>query len=133
MGAELQVRHPIQTVESIRLAELICGRGGSAKLRYPPLSSSFLVVLCILTLGVIALFTPFVLTGLFCDSDVTPSFQGRALKSLGQTSRTFSVLPRLTVEWQSNIGRPSTACAWCCTTAEGSLHRRTGQSSRPEA
>src|SRR6202171_5384681 len=29
MGAELQVRHPIQTVESIRLAELICRRGDS--------------------------------------------------------------------------------------------------------
>jgi len=34
-----------------------------------------LIFLNILPLCVIALFTPFVLTGLFCDSDVTPSFQ----------------------------------------------------------
>jgi len=33
-----------------------------------------LIFLSILTLCVIALFTPFVLTGLFCDSDVTPNF-----------------------------------------------------------
>ena len=33
----------------------------------------FLIFLSILTLCHIALFTPFVLTGLFCDSDVTPS------------------------------------------------------------
>src|SRR5712691_8378925 len=29
MGAEPHLRHPIQTVESIRLAELICRRGDS--------------------------------------------------------------------------------------------------------
>ena|SRR5215813_6434907 len=42
---------------------------------FTALSESFLIFLSILTLCVIALFTPFVLTGLFCDSDVTPSFQ----------------------------------------------------------
>jgi|GEM_PF-4195346 len=34
----------------------------------------FLIFLSILTPCVIALFTPFVLTGLFCDSDMTPMF-----------------------------------------------------------
>ena len=42
---------------------------------FTQLFRAFLIFLSILTLCVIALFTPFVLTGLFCDSDVTPSFQ----------------------------------------------------------
>jgi hypothetical protein len=50
---------------------------------FTPFSESFLIFLSILTLCVIALFTPFVLAGLFCDSDVTPSFQGRALERPG--------------------------------------------------
>ena len=50
-------------------------KGDSHTLLFHAAFSSFLIFLSILTLCVIALFTPFVLTGFFCDSDVTPSFQ----------------------------------------------------------
>jgi hypothetical protein len=50
-------------------------KGGLTNPAVSPLSESFLIFLSIPTLCVIALFTPFVLTGLSCDSDVTPSFQ----------------------------------------------------------
>jgi hypothetical protein len=55
--------------------EYWCRRGDSQTLLFYAAFQVFLIFLSILTLCVIALFTPFVLTGLFCDSDVTPSFQ----------------------------------------------------------
>ncbi len=51
-----------------------CRRGDSQTLLFYAAFQVFLVFLSILILCVIALFTPFVLTGLFCDSDVTPKF-----------------------------------------------------------
>jgi len=58
-----------------KLKEGIGAEGGThTPCCFTPLFRSFLIFLSILTLRVIALFTPFVLTGLFCDSDVTPKF-----------------------------------------------------------
>ena len=49
--------------------------GDSQTLLFYAAFQVFLIYLSIPTFCVIALFTPFVLTGLFCDSDVTPNFQ----------------------------------------------------------
>jgi hypothetical protein len=75
MGAELQLRHPIQTVESIRLAELICRRGGTHKpCCFALVFGRFSIFLSISTISDVTLFTQLAPFALFCDLDVTPDF-----------------------------------------------------------